>query len=111
MRSRLDPLLGRLRTTDTKTVTIQGGGGSSTTTIVNGGGAVLTSGAVDPVSPTTFDLFYNTTSHTLKIYLYDTWVSFINYKDIMLTDQNGDVITDQNGYPIFETNTIDYVRT
>ena len=78
---------------------------------VGSSGSGIPNGATDPASPSTFDFFYNTTSDQLKIFLYDTWVSFINYRDIMLTDEMGEAVTDENGNPILETNTIDYIRS
>lgn len=74
-----------------------------------GGG--ITSGASDPVGSSNYTFFYNTTEHKLKMYLFDTWVSFIDFKDIMLTDETGDPVVDETGAPILETDTIDYIRS
>ena len=71
----------------------------------------ITNGSSDPASPSNYTFFYNTTSHTLRMYLFDTWIPFINFKDIMMTDESGNIVVDQSGNPILETNTIDYIRS
>ena len=75
------------------------------------GGGGITTGASEPVSPTNFTYFYSTTTHKLEMYLFDTWIPFIDFKDIMMQDESGNIIVDQSGNPILETNTIDFIRS
>lgn len=77
----------------------------------SGGSGGILSGATDPGSPTNYEFFYNSTTHRLKIYLFDTWVTISDFKEIMLTDEAGDIIVDESGNPILETNNMDYIRS